>query len=147
MATLAETLLTADNRPVLVADCAQLVKDEVASKKGVSGLAIKAGFKTVTTFKKGIIPDVVDVLLDDFIREVEPYHAEFRAQGGGDFRAYCVQNADRIAEALLSITDQRADKSKHKTLVKAYHKLRPQGHKQVVEAMPRVGAMLQKHGL
>jgi hypothetical protein len=32
-------------------------------------------------------------------------------------------------------------------LVKAYNKLRPQGKKQVVSAMPRIGDMLVRQGL
>lgn len=154
MPTLAETLLTAQNRPVLVRDCDQLIHDEVAAKKGVTGLAIKAAFKTVTTVKKGIIPDVVDALLDEFVAQLEPFYAEFltspaesSAGAPRQIRPYVIQHADRIADALLRITDQRADQSRHTTLVKAYRKLRPQGQKQVVEAMPRIGEMLAKHGL
>lgn len=147
MATLSDILLTPETRPALVRDCETLIEQEVRDKKGVSGLAIKAGFKTVRTFKPGIIPDVVDLLLPEFVEALEPFYAEFEAQGGGDFAAHCVAHGDRIAEALLGITDRRAAKSKHRTLVKAYHKLRPRAHDQVVAAMPRLGALLVKHGL
>ena len=147
MTTPADTLLTPEKRPVLVRDCETLIEQEVSDKKGVSGLAIKAGFKTVRAFKPGIIPDVVDLLLPEFVAAVEPFHAEFVAQGGGDFAAHCVAHGGRIAEALLGITDRRAEKSKHRTLVKAYQKLRPKAHEHVVSAMPRLGALLVKHGL
>ena len=64
MATLADVLLTDENRPRLVRACVTLIDAEVADKRGVSGLAIKAGFKTVKAVKPGIIPDVTDLLLD-----------------------------------------------------------------------------------
>lgn len=146
MPTLKDTLLAPATRPTVIRDCEQIIHDEVADKKGVSGLAIKAAFKTVTTFKKGIIPDVVDILLDDFVTEMEPFYAEHRA-ADRELRPYLIEHADRIADALLRITDQRADRSRHATLVKAYKKLRPQGQRQVADAMPRIAAMLQKHGL
>lgn len=147
MATPSEILLTPETRPAFVRDCNKLIEDEVSAKRGVSGLAIKAGFKTVRAFKPGIVPDVVDLLLPEFVAELEPFHAEFVARGGGDFAAHCVAHGGRIAEALLGITDRRAEKSKHRTLVKAYKKLRPKAHEQVVAAMPRVGALLVRYGL
>lgn len=147
MATPSEILLADETRPAFVRDCEKLIQDEVAAKRGVTGLAIKAGFKTVRAFKPGIIPDVVNLLLPDFVAELEPFHADFVEAGGGDFAAHCVAHGGRIAEALLGITDRRADGSKHRTLVKAYRKLRPKAHEQVVAAMPRLGALLVRYGL
>ena len=147
MAKLKETLLSESGRPAVVKDCVQIIEDEVRSKSGLGGLAIKAAFKTVKAFKPGIIPDVVNVLLDDFVTQLDPFYDDFLGNGGGDIKAYTVRNADRVADALLSITDGRAQTSKHRTLVKAYNKLRPQGKKQVINAMPRVGDMLVKQGL
>lgn len=146
MATLTEILLSDAARPAVEADCAALIESEVASKRGASGFVIKAGFKTVKAFKRNIVPDAVHHLLPDFVTQMEPFYAEHLAAGGGDITAYAAANADRIAEALLSITDGRAETSKHKTLVKAYKKLRPKGLESVVAAMPAIGAMLAKNG-
>lgn len=146
MSSLAEILLTDENRPVLIADSAALIEAEVASKRGVSGLAIKTGFKTIKLFKRGIVPDAVTHLIDDFVGKLEPFYAQHQAADGA-IKAFVVSNADAIADALLGITDSRAATSKHKTLVKAYKKLRPQGKKQVIAAMPRIGDMLAKHGI
>lgn len=146
MATLTEILLSDDARPTVEADCAALIEREVASKRGASGFVIKAGFKTVKAFKRNIVPDAVHHLLPDFVAQMEPFYAEHLAAGGGDIKLYTVGNAERIAEALLSITDGRAAGSKHKTLVKAYKKLRPKGLESVIAAMPGIGAMLAKNG-
>ena len=146
MSTLAEKLLTEANRPILVADCTDVVNAEVKSKKGVSGLAVRAAFATIKAFKRDIVPSAVDGLLDEFMAKLEPFHAH-HLQAGGDITPYLVREADPIADALLEVTDERARTNKHKTLVKAYKKLRPQGKKQVMAAMPRVGEMLKKHGI
>lgn len=146
MATLTELLLSDAARPGVEADCAHLIESEVAAKKGVSGFAIKAGFKTVKAFKRNIVPDAVHHLIPDFVEKMEPFYAEHLAAGGGDIKAFVEAHAQRIAEALLSITDSRAETSKHTTLVKAYKKLRPKGLESVVAAMPGIGAMLQKNG-
>ena len=146
MSVLSEKLLAPETRPDVVKDCTTLIDEEVASKSGVSGLAIKGAFKVVKGVKPGIIPDSVNALLDDFVAELEPFYAECQDKGAS-IDAYVVQHDARIADALLSITDRRAERSRHKTLVKAYQKLRPQGQKQVVAAMPRIGAMLKRRGL
>ena len=147
MATLAELLLTDEKKPQLVRDCAQTVDAEVASKKGISGVAIKTAYKAVKAFKPTIIPDVMRVLVPDFVARMEPFYATHLEAGGGDFTAFCVREASPIADALLGITDERARNSRHRTLVKAYERLRPQGKKQVVAAMPRVAAMLVRNGV
>lgn len=146
MATLAEILLTDEKKPQVVRDCAQVVDEEVAGKRGVSGVAIKAGYKTVKAFKPTIVPDVMAALLPDFVARMEPFYARHLESGGGDFTTFCTRESDAIAHALLGITDDRAERSRHRSLVKAYKRLRPQGHKQVVAAMPRVAAMLVRNG-
>lgn len=145
MGALSEKLL-GDARPKVEADCVRVIEDEVASKRGATGLAVKAAFKMIKAFKRDIVPDAVHHLVPDFVAQLEPIYDEFTASGAGDIRGYCVQHGDRIAEALLGITDQRAASSRHKTLVKAYKRLRPQGKKHVVAAMPRVGGMLAANG-
>lgn len=76
MPTVAEALLAEGKRPAVVADCATLIDEEVASKSGLGGLAIKTAFATVKALKRGIIPESVNALLDDFVVELEPFYAE-----------------------------------------------------------------------
>ena len=48
----------------------------------------------------------------------------------------------RVADALLGVTDRRAAKSSHRTLRKAYEKLRPIAKGHVEEAIPGIGRTL-----
>lgn len=146
MQSLAEKLLTPENRPVLIADCVEVLNAEVKSKSGVSGFAIKAAFKAITAVKRDIVQVSIEGLIDEFVARLEPFYAR-HVESGGDIGAFVVRESDAIADALLAITDERARTTPHKTLVKAYQKLRPQGKKQVIAAMPRVGTMLAKHGV
>lgn len=145
--TLKGLLLTPDKRPTVIADCERLIEEEVAAKKGVSGLAVKTAFKTVKAVKPGIIRESVDGLLDEFVAKMEPFYAAYQNQGGaGGIESYVVDHASEMADALLTVTDERAQRAKNRTLKKAYEKLRPMGKKQVEAAMPRVGRMLARHG-
>jgi hypothetical protein len=142
--TLLETLAVAPKRETVIADTLTVIDQEVASKGGISGMAIKAAYKLVKSFKPGFIHEVVDAMLDDFCRNLQPVVDDALAQGKpiGEFFA---ANPGRVADALLAITDERARRSSHGTIKAAYEKLRGTAKKHVEEAAPRVGAMIQKH--
>ena len=144
-ATLQEILLTPDNRPKVVADCQTLIDQEVSDKGGISGTAIKLAYKTVTAFASGIIHDTVDTLLPDFTAQLEPYYADFKAEGGSEFGDYLAKRGGEVSEALLSVTDARAASSQRAPIKKAYSTVRPSGIKSVEAALPRLGALIQKY--
>ena len=52
------------SKAAIVADCCKLIDEEVDSKGGISGFAIKGGYKLVKGFKPGFIPEVVESLVD-----------------------------------------------------------------------------------
>ena len=54
--------------------------------------------------------------------------------------------APEVADALLAISDERAQRAKNQSLRKAYEKLRPTGKKHVEAAVPRVGRLVAKYG-
>ncbi len=144
MGTLSEKLLAPQARPQVVADCVKLVDDEVAAKSGLSGIAIKGAHAIVKAVKGGIIPEVLDSLLPSFAEKLEPTYQGWLA-GDGALTDYMNGRAPEVAEALLSITDERAQQTKNATLRKAYEKLRPTGKKNVEQAVPRLAQLLAKH--
>ncbi|RSN58883.1 hypothetical protein DMH01_23045 [Amycolatopsis sp. WAC 04182] len=143
--TLKEILLDSSRRPAVVSDFEGLVDAEVSDKGGVSGAVVKTGFAAVKKIKPGIIPAAVDTLLDDFTGALEPFYGDYKAKGGNDFGAYLVGRSDEASDALLSVTDSRAEKSSRDSIKKVYSKLRPNGKKNVEEALPRLGQLIDKH--
>jgi len=143
--TLKEILLDSGRRPAVVSDFETLVDAEVSDKGGVSGAVVKTGFAAVKKIKPGIIPSAVDTLLPDFASALEPFYGDYRAKGGNDFGAYLTSRSDEASDALLSVTDSRAEKSSRDSIKKVYGKLRPNGKKNVEEALPRLGQLIDKH--
>jgi hypothetical protein len=84
-------------------------------------------------------------MLDDFVARLEPLYAEWQKNPATPFQSFLDPRAGQAADALLSITDDRARVSKNQTLKKAYEKLRPSGKKQVESAIPRLGRMISKY--
>ncbi|MDD9946381.1 MAG: hypothetical protein OXU20_35375 [Myxococcales bacterium] len=143
MSTLKE-LLGTDKRSVVIADSLRVLDAEVADKGGLGGMAVKTAYKIV----KGVSPDflekVVDVLFDDFMDALDPIYQE-AVSAGTSPRAQLVQNTNRVADALLSITDRRAQTAKNAVVKKSYEKLRGSAKKHVEAAVPRLGELLERH--
>lgn len=144
-ATLQEILLAPDTQPKVVADCCNLIEQEVSDKSGVAGTAVKLAYKTVAAFAPGYIRSMVETLLPPLVDKLEPFWADFRTSGSSEFGDYLVKRADEVAEAMLSVTDAQAEASERPTIVKAYRTVRGGAAKQIEAALPRVGDLVLKY--
>lgn len=144
MPTLKEQLGTGDKRREVIDDAARVLDEEVADKSGLTGMAIKGGYKLVQGIRPGFVRDVIDALLDDFLDALEPVYAE-AAEKKRPAGAYLLEQKSRVADALLSVTDKRAQASDSGVIKKAYEKLRPLAKAQVEAAAPRLSKMLERH--
>ena len=143
--TLSTILLDPARRPTVIADLQTLVDQEVSDSGGVSGALIKGGYATAKKIKPNLVPTAVEKLLPDFAHALEPFYADYRAQGGADFGSYLAGRPDQAANALLGVTDAKAQESSSDGLRKAYSTMRPKGQKSVEAALPRLGALIDRH--
>jgi len=98
----------------------------------------------VKGLRPGFVRSAVEDLLPDFARVLDPLYQE--AVGKPEAVApYFQRNPDRVAEALLSITDARAKRIETGLVKKTYEKLRPMAKKNVEAAAPRLGKLVEKH--
>lgn len=145
VAALNETLLADPRKPAVTADVHALIDAEVAEKKGASGLTVRGGYAAVKKASPTVVNDAVDRLLPAFFAELEPFWQEFKASGTGTFADFLTARGDAVAEALLSVTDDRAERSSRKAVKKVYDTMRGGAKKNVIEALPRLGALIEKH--
>jgi len=144
MPTLTDILGAGPKRSAVVDDACHVLDDEVKDKSGFAGIAIKAAYGVVKGISPGFVREVVDGLLDDFLKSLDPLYQEAVAKGARP-GAHVQANAGRVADALLSITDGRAARAQRPVIKSAYEKLRPSAKKQVESAAPRLGALLERH--
>lgn len=140
---LRDALLDPTQRPAVIKDCTTLIDEEVASKGGLSGLAVKAGYGAVKGIKPGFITEVIEKLLPEFADKVEPIWQEGATQGDG--AAHLVSNRSRVADALLSVTDEKAKNAKSSLVRGTYERLRGSAKKNVEEAVPRLAQLVKKY--
>jgi hypothetical protein len=141
--TLVDVLKDPMRSRAVVADGVRMIDDEVHAKGGLSGLALKAGYKAVRTIKPTIIEEALGILLPEFAPAIDPFLTKGRAEG--DVRAYFRRNDHAIANALLGVTDRKRKNSKNPIIRRAYDGLRPQAERLTAEAVPRLADMIVRH--
>jgi len=144
MASLIDIAKDPEKRRAIVEDAAKLLDAEVGDKRGFSGKAVKLAFRAVKGVSPGMIPMSIDALLDDFCAQIQPFWEGSQTAGKGT-RSYFHANSDAIAQALLHITDARAQRSSQRVLKSAYSKLRNQAVKHITESMPRLADLVERH--
>lgn len=145
VAALSESLLDDAKRSAFLAEAKEVLDAEVSDKGGASGLAVKGGYAAVNKLGPSIVPDALESLAPKLLEQLQPYWAEYQAAGTGTFADLLVSKSDAVAESLLAVTDARAEQSSRPALQKAYNSLRSSAKKHVIEALPRVGDLVQKH--
>ena len=144
MPTLTDILGSGAKRSAVVDDACRVLDEEVKDKSGLTGLAIKAAYGVVKGISPGFVREVVDGLLDDFLKCLDPLYQEAVAKGARP-GPHLQANSDRVADALLAVTDGRAARAQRPVIKSAYEKLRPTAKKQVAAATPRLGGLLERH--
>jgi len=144
MATLVDALNDPAKKPAIIQDCLTLIDAEVKDKKGMGGMAVKAGYGAVKGIKPGFIRNVVEGLMPEFAEALAPIHDEATTKGE-PISVYLVAQKERAADALLEVTDGKAAKSTNGLVKKTYSKLRGSAKKNVEAAIPRLGALIEKH--
>jgi hypothetical protein len=142
MPTLVELLGNDPVRPQVVADCVELIDAHVKQK----GLVIKSAYATIKAIKKKFVPETVDGLLDDWLGKLQPHYERWsQAKQPPSFAEYVIARSDDVAEDLLSVTDARAERTSHTTAKKMYMKMRDGAKKNVIEAIPDLSRMIERH--
>jgi hypothetical protein len=141
MSTLVEQLGKDPQRAPVIADCVALIDAQVKQK----GFVIKSAYATLKALKKKIMPDVVDALLDEWLAKLQPHYERWASAKASLFSDFLVARSDDVAEDLLSVTDARAEKTSHTTMKKMYHRMRDSAKRNVVDAIPELARMIEKH--
>lgn len=141
MAYLVEKLGTEPLRTQVIADCVDLIDAQVKQK----GFVMKSAYATIKAIKKKFVPEVVDSLLDDWMTKLQPHYDKWEVSKPSSFSDYIIARSDDVAEDLLSVTDARAEKTSHTTAKKMYMRMRDSAKKNVIEAIPELSKLVERH--
>jgi hypothetical protein len=143
MPSLSEVIADPARRRAVIDDATRVLEAEVSDKGGLTGLAIKGGFATVKRLKPDFVPGSLNMLMDDFARQIDPFWERCRTSGA-DARAFFTREGGAVADALLVITDGKA-RNVAGPVRAVYDQLRPKAREHVIAAMPRLGDLVRRH--
>jgi hypothetical protein len=141
MSSLVDQLGKEPVRAQVIQDCVELIDAQVKQK----GFVIKSAYATIKAIKKKFVPEVVDSLLDDWLTKIQPHYDRWAQQKPSAFSEYVIARSDDVAEDLLSVTDARAGKTSHTTAKKMYLRMRDSAKRNVVEAIPELSRLIERH--
>jgi hypothetical protein len=141
MSSLVELLAKEPIRARVIEDCVELIEAQVKQK----GFIIKSAYATIKAIKKRFIPETVDTMLDEWLDKLSPHFDRWAASKTSPFADYVITRGDEVAEDLLSVTDARAARTSHTTAKKMYGRMRDGAKRNVVEAIPDLARMIEKH--
>jgi hypothetical protein len=130
-------------RDRLFGDCARLIEEEVRSKRGLGGIALRAGFAAFQRVQPGILPLAVERLVPDMARAIEPHWTAVR--GSPEPVGSLVARARGVADDLLRVTDRWAERTRRPGVASIYRSLRPAALDHVTASVPRLAALLHVH--
>ena len=116
MASLIDIAKDPTQRRAIVDDAARMLDAEVNDKRGLSGKAVKLAFRAVKGVSPGMIPMSIDALL--MTSFAMPIWEE--CQSSGQAARLFESRANEVSNALLAITDARADRSTQRVLKSTY---------------------------
>jgi hypothetical protein len=127
----------------IVTDCVKLIDEQVSSKKGISGLALKTAYNVVNGIGPSYVPKAIERLLPEALTAIEPMWND--GMQSGDPVEYLTQNRAIAANAILSVTDARIEKSSNGIVRAAYSKLRQSVKGDVESAVPGLAKIINAY--
>ena len=142
MLSIAELIADEAKRKELIVAVLQLIESQVNAKAGLGGMALKAAYQAIQGLKPGFMNSTVQNLLPDFARVLDPMREQAQATGSG-LGAYFAEHAPQVAQALLQITDAKAQASSNAAVKSLYGKMRGTAEKNVAGAAKGLGEVLE----
>ncbi len=140
---LSDLLQDTATRASLIDACTQLIDDQVATKGGLGGIAIKTTYGLVKGVGPGYVSGAVGRLLPDMLTALDPIWGE--GLQTGDPSAHLTAQRTRTADSLLSVTDARIANSSNGLVKTSYQKLRQSVKGDVEAAVPGLAQILAAH--
>lgn len=130
-------------RQQIAADCATLVDQQVSTKKGISGMAVKAAYGVIKGIGASYIPGAIERLLPEACSAIDPLWTEGVA--AGDPVTYLSNHSTRTADSLLGVTDARLEQSDNTLVCGTYRKLRKSIQGDVEAAVPGLARIISNY--
>jgi hypothetical protein len=141
--TLTAVLADSKRRAAVVRDVERIVDEEVAARRGIQGVALRAGYAAFRRLRPGIVRVALDRLLPLFAPVIDRHWEA--AVASGDPEGWFEREAEAIADGLLAVTDAVSHRITNPVALGLYRSLRGQARPHVATGVTRIPPLLRKH--
>ncbi|MFA5625361.1 MAG: hypothetical protein WC966_09970 [Bradymonadales bacterium] len=143
--SLVDILKNEEEREIILDDACTLLDSEIHSKKGFKGAVIKSAYLFIKTFRKNYIPHIMNLVIDDLALAIDPIHAQYREDPDIEpFVEILCRHEELASKNMLEAMDRRI-KVANEIVQKIYFRFRPQAHEHIVDALPALAKLIDKH--
>lgn len=141
--SLSEILLAAPSRAQVDAEFAQMMRDFIHQRGGLTGMAWRTGLAFIERARPGIVERATQKLLPEFMQALEPLYQAHGADGKS-FGAYLKSQPRLAAEALIAVADRRMEQRGSDAAQKTYRRFRNGAEAEVERLIPLMAQLIQK---
>ena len=145
MPTLKSQVLTPDYADKFITECADLIESHVHNRSGFKGIAYRTALGAAKKVKPDILKRSAGNLMPDMLEALEPLYQQFKQSADSDFSAFITKHREQAAEAVLSVTDNKAAHAENKTLRAGYKKLRGGAHDEIIALVPDLASLAAQY--
>lgn len=145
MKSLSDILLAPGKKEAAIDDLARLLESTMASRGGLTGMAMKTGLSMLKAAKPDVMQRGAKRMLPEFALQLQPLFERFQQQGGTDFAGFLAKNGNEATRILAAAADQLMSTSQNATAKSLYSKFRGGAEKDIAAMVPEVGKLIQKY--
>ncbi|HSW14525.1 MAG TPA: hypothetical protein VLI06_16880 [Solimonas sp.] len=145
MKSLSDILLAPGNKEAAIGDLAHLLESTMASRGGLTGMAMKTGLSMLKAAKPDVMQRGATRMLPEFASALQPLFERFQASGGKDFAAFLAQNSTEATRIIAQAADHLMSTSQNATAKSLFARFRGGAEKDIAAMVPQVGKLFQKY--
>jgi hypothetical protein len=130
----------AERPGLLSAEVMTLVREEVEGAGGMGGAVLRATYQTVEKLRPGLVERAVSELSPRLAAELDPVYQD-ALRGRSSVEAAFEARAHEVADAIVRVADERAERTGSELLRGTYARMRGSVRSRLVRAAPRLGRL------
>ena len=140
-----------ERRGAFISDLAQLIDVRVAALGGVRGLFVKKTYGIVIKARPNYVARVLTLMANDFVDAFEPLHGTYLeplvlpAVEIPSLEDFLMCRRLEVCSAFFQVSDRFVSRHQGTVVGKAYRVLRPHLEPYLVESIPDLAKIIEKH--
>lgn len=142
MPQLRDRIMHGPREATVVRECAHMIESFLAGAGGMKGFTLRSALHTAQRARPDLLEQSSRRLLPEFLEALEPYYQDWDPTLESDFAAQLMRHKDAACDAILAVTDARAQRSSNRVVTSIYSRMRDGARKDVERVFPELATLI-----